>query len=103
MALRKACYVRMVIMLLHGAEVKLQASLFMPLPCYKVLHTRTISLLSSNEFTSRSPSVSHKASWTGLGNMTNNLFSFLHAHNKMVLVVPVMKSFSCYSNNSCGY
>ena len=40
MALRKACYVRMVIMLLHGAEVKLQASLFVPLPCYKALHTR---------------------------------------------------------------
>jgi len=54
-------------MLLHGAEVKLQTSLFVPLPCYKALHTRTISLLSSNEFTSRSPSVSHKASWTGWG------------------------------------
>ena len=40
MALRKACYVRMVIMLQHGAEVKLQASLFVPLPCYKMLHTR---------------------------------------------------------------
>ena len=62
----------------------------MPLPCYKALHTQSTS-------TSRLPSVSHKASWMVLGNMTNYLFC------KMVADMPVTKLLSCYSNNGCGY
>ena len=35
--------------------------------------------------------------------MTNNVFSFLQAHSKMVMVINLLKLLMCYSNNSCSY